>query len=108
MKRIIYVLCMFILIFTYSMQVFADEETEEINEKEVKEDIIQASAEQMKQPNINSRAVLILDRKSNTVIYEKNGYTKRAMASTTNIVTAKEILLNLLDIKAIQRLKVNL
>lgn len=94
MKRIIYILCIFILIFTVIMPVFADEETEEINEKEVKEDIIQASAEQMKQPNINSRAVLILDRKSNTVIYEKNGYTKRAMASTTKIMTATVVLEN--------------
>ena len=95
MKKIIYILFILILIFTIPINTYADQETEEINEEQTKEDIIQVSAEQVKQPTTNSRAVLILDRKSNTVIYEKNGYTKRAMASTTKIVTAKEILLNL-------------
>ena len=94
MKKIICILTIFMLTITISMKTFADEETEEINEQELKEYIIQASTEQMKQPNINSRAVLILDRGSNTVIYEKNGYTKRAMASTTKIMTATVVLEN--------------
>ena len=94
MKKAICTICIFLLTFTITIQVFADEETEEINEKEAKENIIQASAEQTKQPNINSRAVLVLDRKSNTVIYQKNGYQKRAMASTTKIMTAIIVLEN--------------
>lgn len=94
MKKIIYILFILILIFTIPINTYADQETEEINEEQTKEDIIQVSAEQVKQPNINSRAVLILDRKSNTVIYEKNGYTKRAMASTTKIMTATVVLEN--------------
>ena len=93
-KNIIYILLILILIFTIPINTYADQETEEINEEQTKEDIIQVSAEQVKQPNINSRAVLILDRKSNTVIYEKNGYTKRAMASTTKIMTATVVLEN--------------
>lgn len=94
MKKIIYILCIFVLIFTITIPTFADEETEEINQEESKEDIIQVSAEQIKQPKIDSRAVLVLDRESGTVIYEKNGYTKRAMASTTKIMTAIVVLEN--------------
>lgn len=94
MKKIICILSILILIFTIPVHTYADEETEEINEQEVKEDILQASAETSNQPNINSRAVLILDRTSNTVMYEKNGYTKRAMASTTKIMTAIVVLEN--------------
>lgn len=94
MKKIICIFSIFILIFTIPIKVNADEETEEINYDETKEDIIQASTQETKQPNINSRAVLVLDRESNTVIYEKNGYTKRAMASTTKIMTATVVLEN--------------
>ncbi len=45
-------------------------------------------------PKVNSRAVLIFDRTSKRVIYEKNGYSKRAMASTTKIMSAIVILEN--------------
>lgn len=35
-------------------------------------------------PKLNSRAAIIFDRESKTVIYDKNINEKRAMASTTN------------------------
>lgn len=37
---------------------------------------------------VNAPSILCFDRASKTVIYEKNGYQKRAMASTTKIMTA--------------------
>ena len=94
MRKIILILSIFIIICTIPITIYSDEELEEINEQQVKEDIIQASAEQNKQPIINSRAVLILDRQSGVVIYEKSGYTKRAMASTTKIMTATIVIEN--------------
>ena len=39
-------------------------------------------------PKLNSRAAIIFDRESKTVIYDKNINEKRAMASTTKIRTA--------------------
>lgn len=39
-------------------------------------------------PKLNSRAAIIFDRESKTVIYDKNINEKRAMASTTKIMTA--------------------
>lgn len=94
MKKIILILSIFIITCTIPITIYSDEETEEIDEQQVKEDIIQASAEQNKEPTINSRAVLILDRQSGVVMYEKNGYTKRAMASTTKIMTATIVIEN--------------
>jgi len=106
MKKRIIILSLIILLI-YPLIVLADDIEEEYNEGEI-EEIIQASAIPSNEPKINSRVAIVLDRNSDTIIYEKNSNKKTPMASTTNIVTAKEILLNLLDIKAIQRLKVNL
>ncbi|MCX8129932.1 MAG: D-alanyl-D-alanine carboxypeptidase [Clostridia bacterium] len=41
-----------------------------------------------KVPNINAMAAIVIDTESGRVIYEKNAYSKRAIASTTKIVTA--------------------
>lgn len=42
----------------------------------------------IKEPSLNSRAAIIYDRTSKTVIYGKNINDKRAMASTTKIMTS--------------------
>jgi len=94
MKRIVSTIILIIIICIFPLKIYADETEEEINEEQVKEDILQVSGQVTNEPQINSRTVLILDRKSNTVIYEKNGYTKRAMASTTKIMTAIVVLEN--------------
>ena len=45
-------------------------------------------------PNINSRACVVIDRKTNTILYGKNEKQKRKMASTTKIMTAIIIIEN--------------
>lgn len=95
MKKIISIALIFIIIFSFSTISLADDfDEEDINENELKEDILNVSTTVENLPTINSRAVLIFDRTSKRVIYEKNGYTKRAMASTTKIMSAIVILEN--------------
>lgn len=93
MKKLIAILSIFIIIFSVNIRTFADDidEEDEINEIE---EILDASTTANTIPKINSRAVLILDTESKKVIYEKNGYSKRAMASTTKIMTAIVVLEN--------------
>lgn len=45
-------------------------------------------------PEINSRACVVIDRNTNTILYGKNENTKRKMASTTKILTATIIIEN--------------
>lgn len=40
------------------------------------------------EPTINARSALVMDFDTGTVLYEKNAYRKRPMASTTKIMTA--------------------
>ncbi len=103
MKKIISILFILVLLFTMVNPIYASEAN---SDKQVIEEALQVSAESVKEININSRAVLVLDRASNTVIYEKNGYTKRAMASTTKIMSAIVILenANLEDIVEVSKL----
>ena len=42
----------------------------------------------MKDPVINARSALVMDFETGTVLYEKNAYRKRPMASTTKIMSA--------------------
>lgn len=105
MKKLIAILSIFIIIFSVNIKVFADDVDEEDNPDEINEEVLNASTTANTVPKVNSRAVLILDRESNKVIYEKNGYSKRAMASTTKIMTAIVVLENakLTDVVEISR-----
>ncbi|MCI9286730.1 MAG: hypothetical protein HFJ57_01900 [Clostridia bacterium] len=105
MKKLIAILSIFIIIFSVNIRVFADDIDEEENLDEINEEVLNASTTASTVPKINSRAVLILDTESNKVIYEKNGYSKRAMASTTKIMTAIVVLenSNLADIVEISK-----
>lgn len=94
MKKIISMLLIFILVFSFANVVLADDIEEEYDEEEIAQEILNASANVEDIPKTNARAVLILDRDSNKVLYEKNGYTKRAMASTTKIMTCLVVLEN--------------
>lgn len=95
MKKIISTILIFMLLINIHITSFADDQDEEnINEEEIKEELLNVSTNVENIPKTNSRAVLILDRTSKRVIYEKNGYTKRAMASTTKIMTAIIVLEN--------------
>lgn len=48
----------------------------------------------IKVPETNSRACVVIDRNTNTILYGKNENTKRKMASTTKIMTATIIIEN--------------
>ena len=105
MKKIISIIIVFILTINLNFISYADDaEEENLNEEEIN-NIINTSVEAQNIPKTNSRACLIFDRTSKRVIYEKNGYTKRAMASTTKILTATVVLenANLTDIVEISK-----
>ena len=64
---------------------FADDlEAEEIDINE----IIQTSVSVKDEPSINSKAAIVFDRNTKCILYSKNVNEKRAMASTTKIMTA--------------------
>jgi len=94
MKKIIKMILVFVLVTSFSIISLADDVDENINEEEINGDILDVSTDVDNVPKVNSRAVLIFDRTSKRVIYEKNGYSKRAMASTTKIMTAIVVLEN--------------
>ena len=86
------ILLFFICIFI-SPCVFADDlsPAEDIFDiSEVLNDIesIETSSANTQIPTINSRAYVVIDRKSNTILIGKNENQKKKMASTTKIMTA--------------------
>ena len=68
-------------------------------------EIKEASTEPSKIPTINSRAAVIYDRTSKTILYGKNENTKRPMASTTKIMTSIVVLekANLSDVVEVSK-----
>ena len=65
-----------------------EEDNEDIDFSQIWNEYITSSTKNTDEPTLNSRAAIILDRETETVLYEKNAYSKRAMASTTKIMTA--------------------
>ena len=73
--------------------VLADEENEEeMNQEQIQNQIMEASTQVEKQPIMNARAGVIYDRTSGTVLWGKQENTRRAMASTTKIMTCLVVL----------------
>ena len=98
MKKIKYYIILFILLVTNTINIYAYNE-EEIEEEwkyftQIQEEIMQTSTDPTKEPQTYSRAVVVYDRTSKTVIYGKNENDIRAMASTTKIMTAIVLLEN--------------
>ncbi len=56
--------------------------------------IIETDSASLQLPTINSRAYVVIDRKSNTILTGKNENQKKKMASTTKIMTALIVLEN--------------
>ena len=75
------------IIFVLNITCIADDRIEENKKEEVKQ-VIQTTANASKELKINSRAAVVIDRKTKTILYGKNETIKRAMASTTKIMTA--------------------
>lgn len=81
------------IIFVLNITCMADDKIEEKNNKETK-NVIETVANVSEEPKINSRAAVVIDRKSKTILYGKNENTKKAMASTTKIMTAMVVIQN--------------
>lgn len=97
MKKFFYKTCstFFILIFlfnTYSICDDIDNDKIDINSEILASSTIPEG--NIKAPDINSRACIVIDRNTNVVLYGKNENQKRKMASTTKIMTATIIIEN--------------
>lgn len=98
MKKLKYYFIVFIFFINTTFNVYAYK-AEEVSEEQayfnqVQEEILSTSADLSKEPQTYSRAVVVYDRASKTVIYGKNENDVRAMASTTKIMTAIILLEN--------------
>lgn len=95
-KKIIWMIAIIIIIeiFTNNAILADDEDEEEINEQEIQETVLESVAKPTKEPNINARAAIIYDRETKQILWGKNENEKRAMASTTKIMSAIIVLEN--------------
>ena len=97
MKKRIISLIILLIICTSNIIIFADDEIEEYNKKIDNNEInktIETSANLNDEPKINYRSAVVIDRKIKNIIYGKNENVKKAMASTTKIMTAMVVIQN--------------
>ena len=72
---------------------FADDiDTETLDVSTEINSFTDAYTEAIKEPDVNSRACVVIDRKTNSVLFGKNENSKKKMASTTKIMTATIII----------------
>lgn len=76
-----------LIIVVISPSIYADDLTNYNEESLDITQTIETSSNQTDLPNINSRAAVVIDRNSNTILYGKNENDIRKMASTTKIMT---------------------
>lgn len=94
LKKILIIYIITILVFSSNIIVFADDEDEEeLNQTELQE-AVESAAAPMNEPILNAREAIIYDRTTGKTIWGKNENQKRAMASTTKIMTALIVLEN--------------
>lgn len=75
-----------VVILSFNHVVFADDENEETIDN--LSSLVEVSSDIADEPVINSRAAIIYDRLSGSILFGKNENEKRKMASTTKIMTA--------------------
>ena len=93
MKKIISIFMFFIFISMFVYVSFADDiDNETIDVSTELNSFTDTSAETIKEPDVNSRACVVIDRKTNSVLFGKNENSKKKMASTTKIMTATIII----------------
>lgn len=93
MKKIISIFMFFIFISMFVYVSFADDiDTETIDVSTEINSFTDTSTEPIKEPDVNSRACVVIDRKTNSVLFGKNENSKKKMASTTKIMTATIII----------------
>lgn len=93
MKKIISIFMFFIFINMFFYISFADDiDNETIDVSTELNSFTDTSTKTIKEPDVNSRACVVIDRKTNNVLFGKNENTKKKMASTTKIMTATIII----------------
>lgn len=93
------IIFIFLIILLPSTTVFADDilpAEDNFDISEILEDIesIETASNSSEIPTINSRAYVVIDRNSNTVLVGRNENQKKKMASTTKIMTALVVIEN--------------
>ena len=91
---IIFIFIVFIFTNSFADDIPLQEEAFDISAYQNSNDYIESSNPTQEIPSINSRAYVVIDRKTNTVLIGKNEYSKKKMASTTKIMTAIVIIEN--------------
>ena len=97
MRKCLISLILLLTMGTSNIITFADDKIEEYNKKIDNSEInktVETSGKLNDEPKINSRSAVVIDRKSKAVIYGKNENVKKAMASTTKIMTAMVVIQN--------------
>lgn len=97
MKKIFYkiFIIFFILLFVISNFSSCDDlDDNEVIDVDSEIVSLNSSKNEIKSPDTNSRACVVIDRNTNTILYGKNEKQKRKMASTTKIMTATVIIEN--------------
>lgn len=85
MKKIL--ACIVISMIFFLTVIFADDVNEEAPASSIFDDVsVEVFNEDL--PDINARSAIVIDFESGRVLYEKNAYQERPMASTTKIMTA--------------------
>ncbi len=90
-------LCIIVVIifsFIFPYIVYCDDIDYIVDDTNIYEKISETSSNVNNIPDINSRAAVVIDRSSNTILYGKNEKEKRKMASTTKIMTALVVIEN--------------
>lgn len=105
MKFKIINICIILIFLLIPITYANNEDNEKIDLNLIQTEIVETSSDISKEPSINSRSAIVIDRKSKEVLYGKKEYDKRKMASTTKIMTAIVVLenSNLSDIAEISK-----
>lgn len=86
-KKIIAAITCLLLVISSNTGIFADDFNEDEPLKEIF--LIEASTSaELKPPKIEAGAAIVMDMKSGRILYEKNAHARKAIASTTKIMTA--------------------
>lgn len=96
MKKFFYKIFILFSILSFGLSTFSfgddiDNEVIDVNAEIISSDTYR---KQIKTPDTNSRACVVIDRNTSTILYGKNENQKRKMASTTKIMTATIIIEN--------------
>ena len=78
---LLFLICMFITSYVYADDLSPSEDIVDISEILNDIESIETSSDNIQMPTINSRAYVVIDRKSNTILVGKNENQKKKMAS---------------------------